>query len=463
MTKLNISQLLRPLKNKRSLDWLDILIKEEPSIEIYLVGGSVRDLLIGRAITDYDFVFRKISLVNLSKLLKRHGRVIFTGQRFGVYKFTPKGYQSTYDIALPRLEKSKSLTGQHRDFKINYDENLSLTEDLKRRDFTINAMAIDWSKEILIDPNNGLVDLAREIIRTVGMPNDRFAEDYIRMLRAIRFACELDYEIDNKTWTAIKRWANKLKQPNLPREPMAKEINIALLARPLLAIDYLNNSGILQAIAPNALKRNKSGQNIARQTVEFLLQPSLNKMYGAEDASITLIVAAWLSSLDHRISKSLIANKTNSAVIISRQLKLTSAYPSVDIKKLSWLIRNHIRIINGELLKEPATSLELTLANPLDPNNELLRLSQAVAKVYQTGQPAWLKNVTATNRRWQKIRPGKKMPTPLLRGDDLIKNGLASGPIIGQMLLTIREAQLLHKIKNKKEALIMLNRLINKK
>ncbi len=178
-------QYVRKLLRSSQFSFITKLVKKFPKAEMYLVGGALRDIIIGRNTKDYDFVVRNVSLKDLEKYLSRLGSVNFVGRTFGVLKFSPavkKGVKKVtsepFDIALPRKEYSIGNSGHYRDFKVTSDHRLSIRHDLSRRDFTINAIAYDLRKYRIVDPWNGVEDIHAKIIRTVGAPAERFQEDY---------------------------------------------------------------------------------------------------------------------------------------------------------------------------------------------------------------------------------------------------------------------------------------------
>ena len=130
--------------------------------EVYLVGGCVRDSFLHRPLKDFDIVVRKIPIDPLVALLKKSGQTNLVGKSFGVIKFRPQeNPEREIDIALPRTEVS---TGSgHKDFQVTSDENLAMAMDLSRRDFTINAMAMNVQNDQLLDPFGGKADLENKI------------------------------------------------------------------------------------------------------------------------------------------------------------------------------------------------------------------------------------------------------------------------------------------------------------
>ena len=205
-----LNNLAIKLRRNKAFAFLWQLQKKYPKAEVYLVGGAVRDALLGVAeIKDYDFVVRNVKAKELQKFLARLGKVNLVGKNFGVLKFAPKsvstGKLEAFDIALPRTERAIKKSGAHRDFKIYSSPTLSIEKDLQRRDFTINAMAFDLQKKELIDLFNGVKDLQKKVIRTVGKADERFKEDLARVLRALRFSCQLGFKIEAKTWLSVKK------------------------------------------------------------------------------------------------------------------------------------------------------------------------------------------------------------------------------------------------------------------
>src|SRR3989338_128334 len=273
----------KQLQNWSNQPFAKQLARRYLKAEIFLVGGAVRDLMLDRPTKDFDFVIREVNKNDLENFLKKFGKVDLVGKRFGVFKFKPRGWTGEeIDIALPRTEHSLNFSGAYRDFKIQSKANLKIEDDLSRRDFTINAMAIKISQistpkahppraenlksqNYLVDPFGGLNDLNKKIIRTVGKPELRFKEDYSRMLRAIRFACQLNFKVEPKTWQTLKTKIKNLdKKINgervIPYEVIAKELNKAIIANPVSAIKLLDESGALKILMPELLKMKKCPQ-----------------------------------------------------------------------------------------------------------------------------------------------------------------------------------------------------------
>lgn len=171
---------------------------------VYMVGGTLRDFLIGKAYKDLDLLVTGLPQERLTRLLRRRGRVQRVGQAFGVLKFLPRGWDGEpIDIALPRSEISTGVG--HRDFEVAFDHTLPVETDLARRDFTINAMALDLHTERLIDPFGGNADLGGRTLRQVSPV--AFPEDPLRMLRGVQFASRFGLRVEPETRSAMSAHA----------------------------------------------------------------------------------------------------------------------------------------------------------------------------------------------------------------------------------------------------------------
>ncbi|MBI2484691.1 CCA tRNA nucleotidyltransferase [Candidatus Uhrbacteria bacterium] len=213
---------LFPFKHLTALVWVDELLKHYPSANVYVVGGAVRDALRGVPLHDLDLVVTGVLMKDLAEWLQSHGIVKLEGSRFGVFGFIPYANPRNpkIEIALPRTEISTQQDGGYKNFSVQSDPFLPIEEDLRRRDFTVNAMAWEWRTETLIDPCGGEQDLKARIIRAVGDPLARLKEDSTRILRAIRFACALSATIEPKTWHAIETLAPRLAHTDSHGRPL---------------------------------------------------------------------------------------------------------------------------------------------------------------------------------------------------------------------------------------------------
>ena len=204
-----------------------------------LVGGAVRDLLLGRTPSDFDLV----TTARPEELQKIFPEAKLVGASFGVVIIRINGIDM--EVATARSERTY-LDGRHPE-NISYTTDFSL--DAQRRDFTVNAMMYDLETDELLDFNNGIDDLRRGILRTVGDPVCRFNEDYLRILRAIRFAAKLGFTLDGQLESALKTYAHLVKE--LSCERIFSELDMMLTGKaPARAIRLLESCGILDHLLP---------------------------------------------------------------------------------------------------------------------------------------------------------------------------------------------------------------------
>jgi tRNA nucleotidyltransferase/poly(A) polymerase len=182
-------------------------LKKEPWIiglhkytNIYIVGGCVRDSLMNQSMKDIDLIVEGLSLNGVKDILNSYGNVDIVGQSFSVLKFKPIGYNGeAYDIAVPRID-IKTGDG-HKGFEVK-TEGIGVLEDLKRRDFTINSIAINIFTNEILDPFNGVEDIKNKIIRATDP--SAFIEDPLRILRAVQFASRFRMNIEPTTLSLMK-------------------------------------------------------------------------------------------------------------------------------------------------------------------------------------------------------------------------------------------------------------------
>ncbi len=217
---------------------------------IYEVGGTVRDRLLGQdnSTPDKDYLVTGIPYDDLSKVLKKHGEVNLVGKSFGVIKFTQTvgGAPQTLDITLPRREHSTGVG--HKDFNVAFDPFLKVEDDLSRRDFTVNAMALALDTKELIDPLDGRLDIEKRQLRMVY--DASFQDDPLRMLRAVQFAARFEFTIESKTFETMRRHASLIN--SVSSERIAEELNklLVLAKKPSVGFRLMQTSGLLKEILP---------------------------------------------------------------------------------------------------------------------------------------------------------------------------------------------------------------------
>lgn len=217
-----------------------------PNTELFLVGGSVRDHLLHQPAKDRDFVaLTELSFEELVEAVNTVGRVFLASPEHLTIRC--RIGTEAIDIALPRVE-SGTTDNRHPEI---VTRAATLEEDASRRDFTINSMFMAEDGEIF-DFHGGRRDIESGIIRTVGSPMARFREDALRVLRAIRFSCKLDFTIEKDTGMAISIMTPFLN--NISSERIREEVNGAMRANTRKAFqtfDHFNLFGIFEAKGVN--------------------------------------------------------------------------------------------------------------------------------------------------------------------------------------------------------------------
>jgi tRNA nucleotidyltransferase (CCA-adding enzyme) len=219
---------------------------EEEGYEAFLVGGCVRDFLRGIEPKDFD-VATNANPKEVEKIFKKS---IYNNKFGTVTVFTNSKEKRLREIEVTTYREEEDYSDQRHPEKISFVKDIE--DDLKRRDFTINAMAVSFKKEI-IDPFLGREDLEKKIIRAVGNPEERFSEDALRMMRAVRFACSLNFEIEEKTKKAIKKNAELLK--NISSERIRDEfVKIIMTSRGSEGVEELRKLNLLEQFLPELVE-----------------------------------------------------------------------------------------------------------------------------------------------------------------------------------------------------------------
>lgn len=216
---------------------------QKEGYEAYVVGGSIRDMLLGKEPNDYDITTN--ALPEEVKQIFFDLKTIDIGKKFGTIILV----QEKEDVEVTTFRKDGDYIDGRKPEWVSFSRKIE--DDLGRRDFTINAIAYNETKGI-VDPYGGLEDLKKNRIRTVGSAEERFSEDYIRILRAVRFSTQLGFTIDKETFDAGKKHSGNISKISMER--IAEEfLKILLCEKPSNGIRLLNEIGILKIILPEII------------------------------------------------------------------------------------------------------------------------------------------------------------------------------------------------------------------
>jgi poly(A) polymerase len=272
---------------------------------VYLVGGSVRDALLGRESADFDFTTPLLP-DDIETAVRRAGRRPYlVGKRFGTVAF--KIDRHTIEVTTFRAER---YVDQTRKPEVTFVPELE--QDLSRRDFTVNAMA--YADGALLDPFGGRDDLAAGLIRAVGAPKERFAEDPLRLLRAARFVAELEFALDPATHDAVGRLAHRILF--VARERWMTELDKLLVAPGAIpGLRLLAETGLLRYLLPEVALQVGYDQNSpyhARTLFEHTL--------GVVEATPPDITLRWAALL-HDVGKPYMrAGKPNRSTYVRHEM-----------------------------------------------------------------------------------------------------------------------------------------------
>ena len=358
-----------------------------------LAGGCVRDMLLGRQAKDYDVATNALP-EDVMKLFKRTLKV---GAKFGVVIVMIEGQQ--VEVATFRTETGYA-DGRHPS-KVRFADP---AEDASRRDFTINGMFYDPLQKKIIDYVGGQVDLKKKLVRTIGRPAERFGEDYLRMLRAVRFATQLGFKIEDKTWSAICETAKNITK--ISGERIAMELE-GILVDPnrSLGTKLLIKCGLAEVIFPNfAGKEAELGVSI------------LGRLPKKTDFALGLTGLFAACPAEFAIER-------------CEVLKLSRNQN----KHIKFLLDNRDRLLNEQM---SLAELKIILAEPYF--DDLYELQKAIQKAMGKSDAA----LVNLRKRIKALGDVELKPKPLLDGHSLMKLGAVPGPAFGQLARELYIAQL---------------------
>ena len=407
----------------------------------YFAGGCVRDIVRGETPKDFDIA----TDANPEAVQKLFPHTYAVGAHFGVILVVENGFQ--FEVATFRADDV--YVDGRRPRAVHFS---SPEEDAKRRDFTINGMFYDPVAEKVIDFVGGRADIEAELVRAIGDPAQRFAEDRLRMLRAVRFATVLDYQIDNQTWDALL--ANAASINEISAERIREElVRMFLSPNRTRGWDLLDSSGLMRAILPeiDAMKGCAQPEQFHPEGDVFK-HTRLMLQFLPEKVSVPLVFAVLL----HDVAKPRTATVDNTGRIrfnehdrigaemtekIMRRLRFSGAEIDATVE----MVRQHM--VFKDVPKMRVAKLKRFMARPtFDDELELHRVDCQ-------GSHRMLDNYEFLLRKREEFANEPILPPPLVRGDDLIALGLKPGPKFGKILEAVETRQLEGTLRTNEEAL----------
>lgn len=383
--------------------------------QAFWAGGSVRDMILGNEPADID-VATDAAPDRIIELF-RHTRKV--GAKFGVVMVR----QGAHWVETATFRSDLDYQDGRRPERVVFT---TAEHDAERRDFTINGLFYDPIEERVIDYVDGQRDLEAGVVRAIGEPARRFAEDHLRMLRAVRFATRFDFTIEPATAEAIRRHAARITRisPERIREELEKMFIRASRAR---AIKQMADLGLLEHLWPNA---RWPAERVAEAVRVLAALP--------QHADFTLSMAGLLH-----------AESVKETRRITRSLRCSNQ----QIDHVAWLIEHIDHIERCDTLSLPALKRLIAHAR----FDDLLALHKAFCVA--RGLP--LDGNDIARRRRDAIPPEDVAPPPLVTGDDLIELGLEPGPRFSQILDHLYDQQLDNHFTTRGQALEELRTLVN--
>lgn len=425
--------------------------------QAYLVGGCVRDLLLQREPKDYDVA----TDATPDEVMNIFPETYAVGAQFGVV-LVPAPEDASSNASTPASHAVEVATfrsdigysdGRHPD-EVRFSRDPR--EDVARRDFTINGMLLDPVSDGVLDLVGGREDLKAGLIRTIGEPERRFAEDKLRMLRAVRFAARFEYQIEPSTFAAIQQFAHEIKA--VSRERVRDELTRMLTeGHARRAFLLLDESGLLKHILPDI-----SAMKGVAQPPEFhpegdvfvhtlLLLENL-----PNPCPLTLAWGALLHDVGKpptfRVAPDRIRfdNHVEVGVKMAEEICRNLRFSNDDTEQILSLVDNHMRFGHATRMKE--STMKRFLRLPAFDEHLALHRADCLASHRN------LSTYEFVQQKRAEIPPEKIRPSPLVTGDDLIAAGHAPGPKFREILNAVEDAQLEGRLPSRDAALEFVRR-----
>lgn len=418
---------------------------QKSGYEALFAGGCVRDQLLNETPGDYDIA----TDATPEQVIELFPNANTVGAHFGVVLVKKGGFH--FEIATFRTDGN--YTDGRRPDSVSFS---TAKEDASRRDFTVNGLFFDPVREELIDYVNGQADLGAQLIRAIGNPEDRFSEDYLRMLRAVRFATTLEFEIETETMRSIKSFAHCSAE--IAPERIKEELNkIWLSPHRQRGFDLLVETGLMKAVLPEILDL-KGCEQPPQWHPEGDVFKHTRLMLGhlPDDASLPLV----LSVLFHDIAKpaTFTYDEVDDRIRFNGHDKLGSEMAVTILKRLRYsneviaavesAVANHMKFKDVQKMRT-ATLKRFIAKDRFDDELELHRVDCA-------GSNQNFENYNFVQEKIAEFESEPLMPKRFINGRDLIERGWKAGPEFGELLEKAFDLQLENGFKTREEALAWL-------
>lgn len=452
MNKIKIPVILQKMNN----------IFEKNGFKAYLVGGAVRDMFMNKEASDWDVA----TDATPEQVISAFKKVIPTGIAHGTVTVHFMGEE--IEVTTFRIEQGYS-DGRHPD-KVSYASDIE--EDLSRRDFTMNAIAVSLKDGSIVDPFNGKADIKNKVIRSVGNPLERFNEDGLRPIRAIRFASQLGFEIETNTLQAISNEKVLQKTSTISIERFRDElVKLLKSPKPSVGLKLLESTNIMKLFLPELLEGRNCIQNDVRGYHVFdVLDHNFYSCDGAPVHKVNVRLAALLHDIGKPASK--VVRVTDEGEIynffshekysetIARKLLTKLRFSNNEINNVCHLIENHM-FHYEESWSDAAIRRFVVRVKPENIEDLIdLRLADMYGKY---NMPIQIKESNACDLliqlqdRIKKIQEENStftLKSLAVSGKDLMEIGIPSGKLIGKILDSLLETVLDDPKQNSKDVLL---------
>jgi poly(A) polymerase len=417
--------------------------------QAFLVGGCVRDLLLKREPADYDVA----TDATPEQVLQLFPNGITVGAQFGVILVPQDGMK--VEVATFRSDIGYA-DGRHPD-RVEY--STTPEEDVKRRDFTVNGLLMRHDTDEVLDFVKGQADLDTGIIRAIGEPDRRFAEDKLRMLRAVRFAARFGYEIEAETFRAIRRHAKEIQQVSAERirEELTKMLTEGAARA---AFELLDSCWLLPIVLPEI-----SALRGVQQPPQYHPEGDvwIHTMMMLEGLPAGCSPTLSWGVLLHDIGKPATfrsAKETGDRIrfdghvevgmAMARKLLGKLRFSNEELEQILALIESHMRFKDVDRMK-PATLKRFVRLPRFEEHLELHRLD-CLSSNRNLAAYDFVKEFVSTTP------PEVVRPARLLTGTDVLEMGFSAGPVVGKILAAVEEAQLNGELATELEAKSFISR-----
>jgi len=410
--------------------------------EAYLVGGSVRDLLLGAKPKDFD-VATDARPDRIMSLFPNSGRV---GAHFGVVLV--RDVFSQVEVATFRSD-NESTDGRRPD-SVHFENDPR--QDVLRRDFTINGLLMDPDTGHIIDFVGGQADLERRVVRAIGDPELRFREDHLRLLRAVRFAARLQFTIDPPTFAAIERDHALVRSVSAERV-RDELVRILTEGGARRGFELLDESGMLADILPEVAAMKGVAQPPEYHPEGDVWVHTLMLLEGLRHPTVALALGALLHDVGKpptfRVAERIrFDGHVEEGVRIAHTILNRLRFSNDEMERVEALVANHMRFKDLQHMRDSTLKRFLRMAD-FHEHLELHRLDCLASNKR-------LENYELARHKLQQFPDEHLKPPALVTGADLIAAGYHPGPLFSTILTAVEDAQLEGRIHSAGEAMALV-------